>query len=221
MPLFLPAREEVLPPDQIDEVRRRLRAGEVIAFPTETLYGLGCDPHQDEAVSRLVALKGRPSGKPLPLIAVSVAAAEGIVVLDSPESRRLWERLTSGLWPGPLTLVGDAGPDLPAAVTGGTGRVGVRVSSLPLARQLAGAAGGVIVATSANRSGEEVPGTAQGVAAALGEDLALVVDGGGLGEGRPSTVVDLTGGIPRLIREGAVSVPVLVSVLDGPLGLPD
>ena len=178
MALILPARGDVLSPEQLDDARRRLRAGDVIAFPTETLYGLGCDPFQDEALSRLVALKRRPAGKPLPLIAATLAAAERIVVRTSPRVRRLWEQLTSRLWPGSLTLVMEAEPIVPVTVTGGTGRVGVRVSSLPLARQLAEAAGGLIVATSANVSGERVPATAEGVAAVLGEGLVLVVDAG-------------------------------------------
>jgi L-threonylcarbamoyladenylate synthase len=221
MAQILPVSGGFLSPEQIDDVRRRLRAGDVIAYPTETLYGLGCDPFQAEALSRLVALKGRPEGKPLPLIAASLAAAERIVVRTSPRVRRLWEQLTSGLWPGSLTLVMEAEPVVPVMVTGGTGRVGVRVSSLPLARQLAEAAGGLIVATSANSSGEKVPETAEGVAAVLGEGLVLVVDAGRLGAGAPSTVVDLTGGTVRVLREGAVPVPVLDSILGEPVERPD
>ncbi len=106
-------------------------------------------------------------------------------------------------------------------MSGSTGSVGVRVSGLPLARQLAAAAGGLIVATSANISGATVPGTAAGVAAALGEGLDLIVDGGRLGDGAPSTVVDLGGGTPKVLREGAVPVPVLDSILGGPLKRPD
>lgn len=221
MALILPARGGVLSPEQLDDVRRRMAGGDVIAFPTETLYGLGCDPFRDEALARLVALKGRPAGKPLPLIAATLAAAESIVVRTSPRVRRLWEQLTSRLWPGSLTLVMEAEPGVPVAVTGGTGRVGVRVSSLPLARQMAEAAGGLIVATSANVSGEKVPGTAQSVAAGLGEGLALVVDGGRLAAAPPSTVVDLTGGTVQVLREGAVPVPVLDSILGDPLERPD
>jgi L-threonylcarbamoyladenylate synthase len=168
-----------------------------------------------------MTLKGRPAGKPLPLIAATLAAAESVVAWTPPSVRRLWEQLTSRLWPGSLTLVMEADPRVPVAVTGGTGRVGVRVSSLPLARQLAEAAGGLIVATSANVSGEKVPGTAEGVSAVLGEGLALVVDGGRLEDAAPSTVVDLTGGTVRVLREGAVPVAVLDAILGEPLEGPD
>jgi L-threonylcarbamoyladenylate synthase len=220
MPRIDPVDGDLLPPERLDDVIRRLRAGEIIVFPTETLYGLGCDPLQEAALSRLAAIKGRPADKPLPLIAASTAAAERVVLRPSARVSVLWTRLTSRFWPGPLTLVLEAAPGLPAAVTAGTGRVGVRVSSLPLARQMAQAAGGVIVATSANRSGWPVPVTARGVGRALGEGVHLILDGGRLEGGAPSTVVAIADRPPSILREGAVPAAELAAVLDDPADRP-
>jgi L-threonylcarbamoyladenylate synthase len=181
-----------------------LAAGGVIVFPTETFYGLGCDPRSPEAVRHLVALKGREPGKPLPLIACHTAAARAAVLL-APGDARHWEILARRFWPGPLTIVAPASPGLAPEITAGSGEVGVRVSSLDLARRLAEAAGGLIVATSANRGGSP-PGAAidrldPGILAACDLTLAAGATPGGL----PSTVVRVASGNAVLLREGAIA----------------
>jgi L-threonylcarbamoyladenylate synthase len=210
---ILQAKDDGLSRPDLARVKACLTAGGVVAYPTETLYGLGCNPRDREAVVRVTTLKKRPAGKPLPLIASSTAAALEVADPGSGESRRLWELLTRRLWPGPLTVVVTARPGLADGVTGGGGRVGIRVSSLPLARQIARACGGVVVATSANRSGEAVPVTAGEVVIALAAGPDLIVDGGPVPGGAPSTVVELGRDAPRVLREGVIPVPVLARIL--------
>jgi L-threonylcarbamoyladenylate synthase len=175
--------------------------GGVIAFPTETVYGLAADPASLVGVVRVFELKGRPQGEALPLIAAHIDAARGVASVWSPVA----ERLAAEFWPGPLTLVvpvNDAHVVMRA--TAGRGSVGVRVSSHPVARALAEVApAGVITATSANRSGMPAHTTADGVAQALG-DIDVILDGGDAPGGLASTIVDVTGEEPRLIREGPV-----------------
>ena len=202
-----------LEPEHRALVAARLRSGALIVYPTETLYALGCDPRDAGAVQRLVALKGRVTGKPLPLIAASVEAARTAVSLTDVGTARLWELLTEHFWPGPLTLVAPARDGLATAVTAGTGCVGIRVSGLPLAREVAAAGDGLIVSTSASRSGEGVPGFADGVAAVLGGGVDLVLDAGPRSTGVPSTVLAISNGVPGLLRQGSILSSALVSLL--------
>jgi L-threonylcarbamoyladenylate synthase len=179
-----------------------LGRGGVIAFPTETVYGLAADPASLVGVGHVFDVKGRGSSEALPLIAADVDAARRVASVWSPVA----DALASRFWPGPLTLVV---PVNAAAVVGrataGRGSVGVRVSSHPVARALAAVApAGVITATSANRSGTPAHATADAVAAALG-DVDLIIDGGDAPGGPPSTIVDLTDAEPRLIREGPIA----------------
>ncbi|HEX9052517.1 MAG TPA: L-threonylcarbamoyladenylate synthase, partial [Anaeromyxobacter sp.] len=130
---------------RVREAARLLRRGGVVAYPTETFYGLGALARDGAAVDRLARAKGRPDGKPLPLLAADRAQV-GEVAVIGPDAARLAE----AFWPGPLTLVLPARPGLPEAITAGTGTVGIRVPGGEIARALARAAGGAIVATSAN-----------------------------------------------------------------------
>lgn len=190
----------------------RLAAGAVLAYPTETFYGLGCNPRDPAAVTRIVLLKGRPAGRPLPLIAATPGAARSLVRLD-PTAKHLWERLTRRFWPGPLTVVALAAPGLAAGVLAGGDAVGVRVSSSGTARRVAGLCGGAIVATSANLSGQRPALSAADVEARLGAGVDLVIDGGTCAGGPPSTVVEIHRGRWRVLRPGAIDAAAVQEVL--------
>jgi L-threonylcarbamoyladenylate synthase len=179
-----------------------LRAGELVAFPTETFYGLGAAALAPAAVRRLVDVKGRPEDKPLLVLIDSIAMAERVVADLPPRARELMARH----WPGALTLVLRARPDVPREVTAGSGTIGVRLSAHPLARALVSALGEPITAPSANPSGLAPPTTAAEVAAYFGDRVALVLDGGATPGGEPSTVVDVTRDPPRVVRAGAVRI---------------
>ena len=178
----------------------RLRAGGLVAFPTETFYGLGADALDPAAVARVFQAKGRPSDKPL-LVLVDSPAMVREVTADIPERAR---RLMARYWPGPLTLILGARPHLPPALTAGTGTIGVRVPGHAVARALVRATGGPLTAPSANPHGAPSPRTAAEVLAGLGEAVDLVLDAGPTAGGPPSTLLDLTGAVPRVIRPGAV-----------------
>jgi L-threonylcarbamoyladenylate synthase len=178
-----------------------LDRGGVIAFPTETVYGLAADPASAVAVARVFELKGRDAGEALPLIAADLDAARGVAAVWSP----LAAALAARFWPGPLTLVVPVNAsEVVARATGGRATVGVRVSSHPVARALAAVSpAGVITATSANQSGTPPHASAGAVAAAL-RDVDLIVDAGDSPGGLASTIVDVSEAQPRLIREGPI-----------------
>ena len=202
---------EVVEPD--DEALERavaiLRAGGLVALPTETVYGLGADASNPEAVARVFAAKGRPPGHPLIVHLPSVDDLEAWADDVGPAARLL----ADAFWPGPLTLILRRTDRVPDAVTGGRETVGLRVPDHPVARALLRAFGGAIAAPSANRYGRVSPTTAQHVAADLGADVELILDGGPCVVGVESTIVDLTGDEPELLRAGGVSVERLAEVL--------
>jgi len=178
-----------------------LEAGGLVAFPTETFYGLGASALDAAAVRRVFAVKERPASQPLLVLVDSEAAAERLAEIPS-AARALIRRY----WPGPLTLVLRARPEVPDEVTAGTGTVGVRVPGHAVARGLARALGGPVTAPSANPTGAPPPTTAAEVLAYFGGRLALVLDAGRTAGGLPSTVLDLTVEPPRVLREGAVRI---------------
>jgi L-threonylcarbamoyladenylate synthase len=178
-----------------------LRAGGAVAFPTETFYGLAAAALDPASVKRIFALKGRPDSKPLLVLVDSVAMAETVAHVGEP-ARALMKRY----WPGALTLVLPARAIVPADVTAGTGTLGVRVSSHPIAYGLVRTLGEPVTAPSANPSGREPPTTARAVVAYFGDGLDLVLDGGPTAGGAPSTVLDMTVDPPAIIRQGAVVV---------------
>jgi L-threonylcarbamoyladenylate synthase len=182
------------------EAAATLRNGGLVAFPTETFYGLGAAGLDARAVARLLVAKGRPEGKPILLLVDSVEMAEGVAAEISPTARALMARH----WPGPLTLVLRARAEVPREVTAGTGTVGVRLSPHPVAVGLVRALGAPVTAPSANRSGEPPPVTAAAVLAGLAGRIDLVLDGGTTPGGPPSTVLDVTVEPPRVLRQGAV-----------------
>jgi len=186
-----------------------IRAGELVAYPTETFYGLAADPRNPQSVDRIFEAKGRPEKMALPLIAADRAA----VLMCVSELSGTAERLAAAFWPGALTLVLPASRELPRRLLGGGVTVGVRISSHPIAAALARAVGGPIVATSANRSGRPAVTSAAEVAAELGDAVAMILDGGPTHGGQASTVLDLTREPPAVIRSGAVPLSALEAVL--------
>ena len=175
-----------------------LRAGGLVVFPTETRYCVGCRAGDATAVGRLLDDKRRPDGRPLPVLLPAVRSLERI----EPETPLL--ALADAFWPGPLTLVVPAFPGLAAAITADTNMVGVRVSAHPVAARLAAGLGEPLVATSANRSGDAAPATAEACDAAGLDHVDGLVDGGAV-TGASSTVVGLVEGELRVFREGPIS----------------
>lgn len=187
--------------DRIAQAVALLRSGELVAFPTETVYGLGADARNAYAVAKIFAAKGRPADHPL--------------IVHLPDASHLtgWTRelpaaamqLAQAFWPGPLTLILKRAEGVPDAVTGGQDTVGVRVPNHPLALELLRAFGSGIAAPSANRFGRISPTTAAHVREELGDVLPLVLDGGACEVGIESTILDLSRGHPVILRPGAIS----------------
>lgn len=207
-------RSRVVGADSLEDAAALLRRGGLVAFPTETVYGLGADAFDEAAVRRIFAAKGRPADNPL---IVHLADATWLPRVAS-EVTPLATRLAARLWPGPLTLVLDAVPELPGVTTGGHRTVGVRVPDHPLALALLEAADVPVAAPSANRSGRPSPTSAEHVLADLPHGVDAIVDGGRCGVGVESTVVDARGDEPVVLREGAVSREELEAPADGATG---
>lgn len=178
-----------------------LQAGGVVAFPTETFYGLAVDATNGDAIERIFQIKGRPLGSPIALIAGSKNGISGLVT----EIPAVAQRLMQAFWPGPLTLLFPASPRISPRLTAGTGKIGIRVSSHPIADSLANRLGGPITATSANMSGTPECLTAGEVLATLGDRIDLIIDGGPAPGGKGSTFLDITVDPPACLREGAIS----------------
>lgn len=201
--------------EELDRAVQVLRAGGLVAFPTETVYGLGADASNPAAVRRVFEVKRRPPTHPL---IVHVRSAEAIDrwAVEVPRAARL---LAEACWPGPLTMLLRRAPTVPDEVTGGRDTVGLRVPDHPLALALLERFGGGIAAPSANRFGRVSPTTAADVVADLGDEVDLVLDGGPCAVGVESTIVDLTSGEPEVLRPGGVSFERLEEVLGAPVGL--
>jgi L-threonylcarbamoyladenylate synthase len=204
-PTIVPASDSA-----ITRAARLLRDGELVAFPTETVYGLGGDATGDRAVARIFEAKGRPRFNPLILHVAGLAEAEPLALFD--ERARMAAR---HFWPGPLTLVlprrSDSGLSLLASA--GLDTIALRAPRHPVAQSLLRAVGKPIAAPSANRSGRVSPTMAAHVAAELGERVALILDAGPCPVGLESTVLDLTGTVPVLLRPGGVTVEELTDLL--------
>ena len=194
--------------DLLARAANSLRAGKLVAFPTETVYGLGANAFDADAVGRIFAAKGRPSRNPL-IVHVPDATRVHAVAGNWPETA---VRLAAAFWPGPLTMVVPKAKSIPEVVAGGGHSVGIRCPAHPVARALIAAAGVPVAAPSANRSGGLSPTTAAHVVASLGDRVDLVLDGGPCHGGLESTVVDLTGPVPRLLRPGLVRVGMLEAI---------
>ena len=188
-------------PDDLAPAVAALHEGGIVAFPTETFYGLAADPRSAPAIKKLFALKRRGLDQPLPLIAASIDQIADHVGTMTP----LAQRIASRGWPGPLTLIIPASPKLCPNVHLSTGTVAVRVSADPVARALAQGAGHAITSTSANISGDPPAASADRVVASLGDGIDVLIDTGPAPGARPSTIVDVTGDAPVLVRAGVVT----------------
>lgn len=186
-----------------------LRSGGLVAFPTETVYGLGANGLNPQAVEKIYLAKGRPSDNPLILHIVNLAGLEPLVT-EVPEKAEL---LMEAFWPGPLTLVFPKRAEVPLKVTGGLETVAVRMPSHPIAQALIAAAGVPIAAPSANRSGRPSPTLAQHVIRDMDGRVEMIIDGGPCQMGIESTVVDLSGSVPILLRPGGISLEALQAVV--------
>jgi L-threonylcarbamoyladenylate synthase len=182
-----------------------LKAGDLVAFPTETVYGLGADARSAEAVQKIYEAKGRPAGNP---VIVHVATAQ-----DARRCTAEWppiaDMLAEHFWPGPLTLILPRGPSLTPLVSAGRDTVAIRCPSHPVAQNLLRAFDGPIAAPSANRSGFTSPTTATHVFAELSGRVPLIIDAGPSNIGLESTVLDLSGGAPTILRPGAITLEML------------
>ena len=188
-------------PATIERAAELLRSGGLVAFPTETVYGLGAHALDESAVRRIFAAKGRPADNPLIVHLADAEALDHVAAEVTPLAIRLAERW----WPGPLTVVLRARPEVPSVTTGGLASVAVRVPDHPVALALLRSARVPVAAPSANRSGRPSPTTAQHVASDLGAEVDLILDAGATRVGLESTVVDARGTEPVILREGGVT----------------
>ena len=189
------------PSPAIAEAAAVLKAGGLVAYPTESFYALGADALNPEAIKRVFAAKGREEGKPLLVILHDKAEIPGYAVELSEAARAAVE----GLMPGPVTLIFKASSSIPDVLTSSTGKVGIRVSDNLICSALAQAIHGPVTATSANPSGAPGPVTAEEVQKSLGEKIDLILDGGPTPGPPPSTLLDVAVSPPVLVREGRVS----------------
>jgi L-threonylcarbamoyladenylate synthase len=193
---------------QILDAVEALRAGELVAFPTETVYGLGGNANNPEAVRKIFEMKGRPASHPV------------IVHIDHPRYLQRWvremtpegEKLANAFWPGPLTLVAKRAPAVNDVITGGQDTVAIRVPNHPVAQQLLNAFGGGIAAPSANRFGHVSPTRAEHVKEEFDDAVKIILDGGDCKVGLESTIVSCVGEVPRILRPGSISLSQLRAV---------
>jgi len=193
----------------IENIQSVLNSDGVVAFPTDTFYGLGADPFNPIALSRIFEIKQRPADKPLLVLIHSLNQLADFSTEVSDNARKLIEHF----WPGPLTLLFKSAPGLPDVLTAGTGTIGIRLPDHPFTCRFLETLDRPLTAPSANISGASEPLSAQEVENELGDKLNLIVDGGPTPGGKPSTLLDTTTHPPTLIREGALSRSDIESVL--------
>ncbi|MEM2896829.1 MAG: L-threonylcarbamoyladenylate synthase [Candidatus Bathyarchaeia archaeon] len=184
-----------------------IKKGGIVVYPTDTVYGLGCDPFNEEAVRRLIEVKGKRK-KPLPILASSADDVKRIAFLN-PLSKRLIE----AFWPGALTIVLKKKPVLPAIVTFGLDSVGVRVPRNPFTIELIKNCGGLLIGTSANISGADPCRSVEEVLKQLNRKIDLIIDGGKAEVGVGSTVVDLTKEGVKILRKGPISEKEIIAIM--------
>jgi L-threonylcarbamoyladenylate synthase len=204
---------QTVDPSEIERGAQLLRAGRLVAFPTETVYGLGANALDAEAVGRIYAVKRRPASSPLIVHVASLEMAQALVTHWPGNADQLSRRF----WPGPLTLVLEKRPAIPDIVTANLSTVGIRMPAHPMALALIRAAGVPVAAPSANRFTELSPTSAEHVRRSLGNDVDLILDGGLCNVGIESTVLSLAEATPMLLRPGGISRAELEAVV-GPVG---
>ena len=186
-----------------------LQAGGVIVYPTETLYGLGANAWNADAIRKIHLLKRRTENKPILVIVPSEETVRGLAVDITPAARSLMH----AFWPGPLTLVFAAAQEVSPELTQGRGTIGIRVPSSPLCRALSTLCGYPITSTSANLSGKPIPQSVAGIESALGPGVDLYLDAGPLPASHPSTVIDVSARRPRLLRAGAIPTDRITAIV--------
>ena len=201
--------EEQIDQEAIARAGEILKRGGLVAFPTETVYGLGGDALNENSSRLIYAAKGRPSDNPLIVHITNMEALKKIVTEIPPAARKLAERY----WPGPLTMIFHKSSAVPLATTGGLDTVAVRMPSHKTARAMIDAAGGYIAAPSANRSGRPSPTVARYVIEDLDGLVDMIIDGGEVNIGLESTIIDLTGKVPTILRPGYVTQDMLTETL--------
>ena len=193
------------------EAGELIRAGKVVLYPTETLYGLGTDAMNAQAVAQARKMKGRPDDDPIPVIVTDRDMLNELVTKVDLTA----ERLIRAFWPGPLTIIFDARQHLPTELTANTGAIGVRIPDSRIALELVRSAGKPLTATSANLSGKKPPATIKEILSQLIEEPAMVIDAGILPPSLPSTVVDPRGGKVKILRQGAIPEKAIMEVIAG------
>ena len=198
-------------PEVMADAAASVRAGELIAYPTDTLYGLGANALDAASARRVIEAKHRAADKPISVIVGSVDRARALA--RNPDG--LWKRLSEVFWPGPLTIVVEAADNVPGILTGGTGKVGVRVPDCTVARAISEKASVPLTATSANLAGRAPATNAAEIVSSLGSALSLVLDCGTLPATAGSTVVDITSGRVTIIRNGVITANRIRQALGG------
>lgn len=196
-------------PDAIQRALDMLRDGEIVALPTDTVYGIMADGYNADAIEKLFIAKDRPSHKAIQILIADATDLERVAARVSPQARTLAETF----FPGGLTLVVEARDDLPKNLRADTNTIGVRLPDAPLVRDIARALGRPLAATSANRSGGANPRTAEDVWRDLDGRLPLILDGGATPDNVPSTVLDCTVVPPRVLRAGAIALTEIEALL--------
>lgn len=195
--------------EELKEAAQILRDGGLVAFPTETVYGLGGNALDEKAAGKIYAAKGRPSDNPL-IAHVSCAAEVTPLVKYIPEAGK---KLMDAFWPGPLTIIFPKSDIVPYATTGGLDTVAIRMPVDPIANRMIALAGVPVAAPSANTSGRPSPTTADHVWQDLNGKIEMIIDGGPVGIGVESTIVDVSGDVPAVLRPGAITMEMLKDVL--------
>lgn len=195
--------------EEIERAGRLLREGDLVAFPTETVYGLGANALDEEAAKKIYAAKGRPSDNPL-IVHIADMECLPYIVKEVPEPAK---KLADAFWPGPLTMILNKSEKVPYGTTGGLDTVAVRMPSDPVAAELIRAGGGYIAAPSANTSGRPSPTTAAHVYEDMNGRIPLILDGGAVSIGLESTIVDLTAEVPMILRPGYITLEMIREAL--------
>ncbi len=209
MPVIIKIDAEHPEPDRIDEAVSLLKSGGVIAFPTETLYGLGADARDEAAIDKIFGIKGRDFKNPILVVIGDGRHLEAFAEIIPEEAQKLMDRF----WPGPLTIVFRAARSVSPKLTAGGGKIGIRLTSHPIAMAISRRLGGPVTATSANLSGSPECSSAAEVLSQLEGKLDGVVDGGQTPGGKGSTIVDATVSPIKILREGVIAAALIQDTL--------